>query len=340
VIEVGLDIGYLKTAIKAEGKIIIFPSYYRSWEPSLLKLPFYATVESPFGGYERAMEIHIEGLGDFAVGWLALLQDGVNIPLIAKSFSFSRERVLPLFLGGMIELLPSGGELSITTALPIRWLSEEEKLTSILTGEHKVSRIGTKEMAVFNVKNVRVFPQPLGALATFILDDKGKARNTVLLNSTVLVVDIGGRTTQSILVKSLTSSRARCFQLDLALIDAYSEIVRDLENQFGLTDYNPYSIWPVIVKRSVKVKGKPVSIQRILDSRLSFLAARIIDFLHSHYGELADVDYLIFTGGGSSALKPYLRAHFRDKEWCQFLPNPIMANVEGYYRLGLFLSEG
>lgn len=338
-IEVGLDIGYLKTAAKTENSTVVFPSYFRPWEPSVLRLPFIGAVKSPFGGYEEPIEIHIEGEGNFEIGWLALIRDGVNIPPMSKSASFRKERVLPLFLGSMMGLLPSGGELSITTALPIRWLGNEEKLISVLKGEHKINRIKEEKIIAFDVKRVRVFPQPLGALATFALDEEGKARNSFLLNSTVLVVDIGGRTTQSLLVKSLTSTRTKCFQLDLALINAYSEIVRDLEDQFGLTGYNPYSIWPVITERSVKVKGKPVPIADILDSRLSWLAERVINFLRAHYGEMADVDYLVFTGGGSATLKPYLRAHFTDKKWCHFLSNSVLANVEGFYRLGLFLGE-
>jgi plasmid segregation protein ParM len=78
----------------------------------------------------------------------------------------------------------------------------------------------------------------------------------------------------------------------------------------------------------------PYGCLKLKDDKITHeqLANKIIADLSQKWLEYSSEDVILLTGGGSLLLGEILKSHYKN---CQIIPNPVFANVQGYYRMGV-----
>lgn len=193
-------------------------------------------------------------------------------------------------------------ETNLTLLLPISEMEHKKKYEDELKNKQFKFTVKTtkkKDMTV-NIKDVFVVPE--GYASYFTLDDKEKASN-------VLVIDIGGRTTNVVAMDYGKPQILNTYKI--GILDFYSKLkVLNEDKQYRLED-----IEKAIQRGDIKVSQKDLAaFTNDVINEIS-IAVNI-----NHYN-------VRFTGGGSVVLKDIITNNLPKQ--CSILENPLYTNVNG-----------
>lgn len=193
-------------------------------------------------------------------------------------------------------------ETNLTLLLPISEMEHKKKYEDELKNKQFKFTVKTtkkKDMTV-NIKDVFVVPE--GYASYFTLDDKTKASN-------VLVIDIGGRTTNVVAMDYGKPQILNTYKI--GILDFYSKMkILNEDKQYRLED-----IEKAIQRGDIKVSQKDLAaFTNDVINEIS-IAVNI-----NHYN-------VRFTGGGSVVLKDIITNNLPKQ--CSILENPLYTNVNG-----------
>lgn len=193
-------------------------------------------------------------------------------------------------------------DTNLTLLLPISEMEHKAKYEAELKNKQFkfiVKATKKRDMTV-NIKDVFVVPE--GYASYFVLDDKVKASN-------VLVIDIGGRTTNVVAMDCGKPQVLNTYKI--GILDFYSKLkVLNEDKQYKLED-----IEKAIQRGDIKVSQKDLAaFTNDVINEIS-IAVNI-----NHYN-------VKFTGGGSVVLKDIITNNLPKQ--CSILENPLYTNVNG-----------
>jgi len=174
---------------------------------------------------------------------------------------------------------------------------------------------------------VRVIPQGLGSLFDILFDDWGRAQNAQLLSQRIGIIDIGFYTTDFLTIDGLEIIEKQTIGYDNGVSTAYELIAKDIEKFYNLKT----SILNIEIATSIghiRVFGEDKDISEITSRRLLELATEIKAQAKTLWGNAADLDEIILTGGGANTLKKYLGIY----KHAIVAEDPQFANARGYYK--------
>lgn len=193
-------------------------------------------------------------------------------------------------------------DTNLTLLLPINEMEHKAKYEEELKNKQFKFTVKANKKKDMTVKIKDVFVVPEGYASYFILDEKLKASN-------VLIIDIGGRTTNVVAMDYGKPQILNTYKI--GILDFYSKLkVLNEDKQYKLED-----IEKAIQRGDIKVSQKD-------------LAAFINDVINeislsvniNHYN-------VAFTGGGSVVLKDIIKTNLPKN--CYVLDNPLYTNVNG-----------
>lgn len=239
--------------------------------------------------------------------WHNLEDDKTDNPHTLRLLKAAMAGVMPQPQGAVqVDVLVSG--------LPVNhWARQKTPLEQRLRMQDLPVRARIGQVAIHaavTVGTVRVLAQPFGSLLDYVLDDYGQLVRAEAVRGRVLVIDIGFHT------------------VDLLACDGLEPVGRlSLSTNFGLG-----TAFAALGKRL----NKPVwEVDQLA------LAGRV-DGLQEAYRHLAGnisltvqglnetFDLNLVTGGGGTALYPYLQLEGRK----ELMTRPQLANVRGYLKAG------
>lgn len=227
-------------------------------------------------------------------------------------------------------------ELVIVTGLPVNHFQDgksKEKLLRLLGGEHRIYVNG--RIKTFYIRKVLVILQPIGTLTSLIFDLDGFIVNQKLVKTTKVIIDIGWGTTDVAILDGLRLIRQE--PVDMAMLDAYLNIERAMRHEFDyIKDRNiPLFKLEEQLRDSDSYIGwdQKFNVKAIKARAFEITASTIMSQIKNKV-TLSDYDQIIFTGGGVSALKIYLKAQLEDKKNIYMPSNTQMANATGFYVYG------
>jgi plasmid segregation protein ParM len=240
-----------------------------------------------------------------------------------------------LFLAALTELTQATrAYLRIVTGLPVAFYDDRAKVRDRLLGTHRAQREDRHAQAL-TVTDVRVIPQPFGALLAATLDDRGRITDAELATGAVGVVDVGGKTTNLLSVNHLSEIGRETASVNVGAWEAVRGLRRWLDTHCPDLELRDHQIIDAIIDHQVKYYGEPVDLAGAVDGILEPLAAQVIAEATHLWNGAAGLDAILVSGGGALLLGPYVKRHFRH---ARVVSEPVFANALGFWRFAQRLA--
>ncbi|MEA3350608.1 MAG: ParM/StbA family protein [Chloroflexota bacterium] len=237
-------------------------------------------------------------------------------------------------------LLLGGGEhtVSIMAGLPVEVLEDttladrtKRNLRDWLEGEHVFSVDGV-EITV-RVRRVATMPQPAGTFFAWGLNDQGTwAKTEADFDATVAICDVGFNTLDVFALKGGKILRRLTGGDTAGMRRAIEFLLTALENQYDV-EYSLHEADEFIREGNPvisNISGK-IDLTDLITDAKNRAGDGIITFLDEHWGNGRRFDHIIFTGGGTAALKGNLLQAY---PLGYIMPDPVTANAVGLARYG------
>jgi len=225
-------------------------------------------------------------------------------------------------------------ELVIVTGLPVSFYDDKDTPRARLLGEHKTARDGRRAQS-FKVVDVRVIPQPFGALLAASLDDRGRIRDQALATGAVGVIDVGGKTTNLLSVNRLSEISKETASVNVGAWDVARAVRVFLDAECPNLDLEDHEVMDAVQARQTKYYSKPVDLSAPIEAALAPMAEKVIAEATQLWNGAASLDVILVTGGGALLLGPKLRDHFPH---ARIVSEPLWANALGFWRFAQRLA--
>jgi len=260
-----------------------------------------------------------------------------------KGLDFLRLRdgpdVRALFYDCIYHALGAGDhEASMIVGLPVEVMSDEKQadatarsLRDWMIASHQFS-VNDDDVSLV-VRDVKLVAQPIGAFFAWGMDNKGQwARRATDLRASVGVLDIGFNTLDLFAMEGAEISARYTDGDTLGMRRAAEYVVKAIDDAYGksISIYQAndmiQSSDPVLHTSQGQVDPRP-----LIEQALSRVASGILTFVQEpdKWGNGRQFDYLLFTGGGSEALREQLSDQYPHGH---VLPQAVAANAIGMAR--------
>jgi len=212
---------------------------------------------------------------------------------------------------------------------------------------------GERKPIIYNLVNINIVPEGIGAATCFMLDKRGKpSQSASELSGNVLFVDIGMYTTDVVLLQngafnreSLSTATSEGFGIADRILSPLAEEVRKKAADFSAI--NLYDIDRAL-RNGLKTGEFTVSsglsnidIEERFNAYKGAFSNAVADLLDSQYSSLRNVQKVVLVGGGATFINDLLAETYPNRT--ATLENyssmkdvsPLEANVIGGLRLSL-----
>ncbi|MGH8541626.1 MAG: hypothetical protein ACRETW_14130 [Stenotrophobium sp.] len=285
---------------------------------------------------KQARHIELDGQGYF-VGELAEAQSrGRGFTLDQAQFISKYAKTLAL--AAIAPFAADGEPLRLVTGLPISFFRKhKDALTTLLQNRHAVTLVkpnGERESKTLLIDRVRVIPQPFGSMFNLMLNDLGKPSSQRFMSEKIGIIDIGFRTADYSISDKTRYSERGSQSSDSGMSVAYHAITNLLQEKSGV-NIELYRLYESVSRGNIKIKGKRYDLTGLVQQAYQQLATRIATEVNRLWADDWDIDAIVISGGGGSALAPFLQPLLEG----EVLPMPPeqdarLNNVIGYRKYG------
>lgn len=314
---IGQDNGYNAAKVVSDGRRAIFPSVVGT-----------PTTRTAFAINGHDDEIKISAAGQtWLVGDGAVNQSRFLVRREDRDWINSDE-YYAIAMAGISEMTSASGvDIKLVTGLPVSYFGDNASLKKRLLGDHKFQRAGRNTQTV-KISDVRVVPQPFGALLSEALDNRGGLANQEYAGR-VGVIDVGGKTTNFLSANKLAEIPNETASINVGGWD----IIRQLRDYLAETvpglELRDHELAAVLKDRSVKVAGEVVGLPG-LAAIIEPMGDQVLATARQLWGSALRLDSILIAGGGAHLIGPHLQIRFKQ---ARVLDNPVYANATGFWKL-------
>lgn len=236
-------------------------------------------------------------------------------------------------------------DIVITTGLPFKHYYKNKKPNEKLINA-KINNLmpingdpqikSKNGFTIPHIKSHMVLPEGVAAWFNFAMDidpENGKAiPNKEFLSKKIAIVDIGGRTTDIVVVQNFDTDSEYSATIDVGMLNVHEVIREAVIGEYEVKLSNE-EIDRAVEDNVVKMYGEMIDIKDIVDQAKLQVIGEINNEVKKKLGNGSIFDKIIFVGGGASVFEDYL------KEWFprngMIAENPIFANAEGMLKCSL-----
>jgi plasmid segregation protein ParM len=340
---VGLNVGcsHTKAYTQVGGaeRCIIFPSALGA--PSKARFSLSGSGDNGGAGDARLLQAedsaHLLEPANVLIG-AAAVNRSVYAPHREDDAWYTSDDWLHLALASIAKLTPASTSLSLTTGFPLSSSRRvEDAVKAKLVGEHRV-RLAGRHGQTIKVDDAWVIPEPYGTLLDQLWDDNGNTVTPVIAEGKVAVVDIGSRTTNFLSAFRIEENFEETRTIENGAWDVVRMVERWMEDELPGLSLKDYQMVEAMIRRSVRYHGEPVDLSEVVAAAVKELARQIASIASQLWGEAADIDLIILTGGGALLLGAYLRETWQFAR-ATIPDNPVVANARGFYKYGVFRAS-
>lgn len=278
--------------------------------------------------------------GFFVIGETAIEMLSQPTSLEDHETKYNHQHFLLSILGTIVPLLEDGTqEVTLVYGLPMYLMENDNtqiSIRDILVGTHTFQTLANKYTVI--ISDVVFKAQPYGTIYSFAysLDESGKLKENkdyikIIKDSTMLVVDIGGGTTDCFIARGGSLSHLLSLSVIGGVNQVYSRINQYLKN-------NQLSLNKKQLEKAIKAgyatnftSKKKIFIEEEVNRLTSQLWNTIFSELAAKFGdELNSVENVVLTGGGANLLAQEVEKFRND-----YKVGTVTSNVEGLYIYGL-----
>jgi plasmid segregation protein ParM len=315
--QIGLDDGYATTKIALpSGRVFAFPSRARVGASAITSL-----------------NVHHINVREYETGgcrYTAGAVDGESTRFDDYPFS-NLNRVIVQH--ALQEAGLDGSALHVVSGLPVgafyhaggnkRLDVIARKTANLLEGV-----VPTDGRLPAEVASHEVIPEALAAWYDHVLTDgpEGAHLDAEKVRTPLGVVDIGGRTTDYVVVEGESILHRSSGSLRCGLLDVKQQLAEQLQRRFDLVDVSERTVEDAVHTRSVRLFGQTHDVSELLEPALREVVERIYAETRRQLGQGATLERVLFVGGGALALAPHIRQWFPNQV---IAPMPVFANARG-----------
>ena len=157
-----------------------------------------------------------------------------------------------------------------------------------------------------------VIPEALAAWYDYVIVTQA---NDVILDEArlsvpIAIVDIGGRTTDYVVVKDQGIMHGSSGSLTKGLLDVQARVAQEIQKRFDLDALGEQCLAAAVERNAVRLHGKDHDVSDIVEAARRELIEQIHAETRRQLGGGAQLDAVILVGGGSAALAPDLAGWF------------------------------
>ncbi len=283
--------------------------------------------------------LHVESAGKgYFVGELAERQSNV------RSFTLDQDHLISNFarlmaVTALSQLTERNEQVRVVTGLPINYYKRHrEEVSALLAGKHETTVIdhqGNRTDSIVNVTHVRAIPQPFGSLFNHMLNDHAEVTDKRFVQEKIGIIDVGFRTCDCTIADKTRYSERGSQTTDSGIAKAYTAIATRLQELTGV-NVELYRLYDAIERGSIKVRGKTIDLQPLVEEGFSKLASSIAAEVDRLWADDWDIDLMVVTGGGGAALAPHLIPALNGEVLAlDASEDARMNNVRGYWKYGM-----
>jgi plasmid segregation protein ParM len=285
--------------------------------------------------------IHIEVDGkSYFIGEMAERQSNVRSFTLDQT-QFFNTYAKPLALAAAARLIGTYMPIGLVTGLPIGYYRDyRESLIKILQGDHKVvltSLSGKREEKVIKINEVKVIPQPFGSLFNLMMNDLGELGDKRYVHEKIGIIDVGFKTADFTVADKMRYSERGSRTTDTGISKAFSMIAGKLREKSNV-NVEIYRLYDAIERGMIKIKGKEYDLKAPTDLIFGQLATAIANEVDRLWSDDWDIDTIVLTGGGGTALAKHLQPLINGNVvTMDASKDSRLCNVRGYWKYGKHL---
>lgn len=233
----------------------------------------------------------------------------------------------------------SGGEIRVVSGLPIeryyQGTTKNQQLIEAKTRSLMIPVHDSKGEVAVRVVRHTVLPQAIAAWFDYAIDEAGTLREGVLDDS-IGVVDIGGRTTDVAVVQpNHVLDMTRTGTDVVGVLSIFDKVRKAICVRFGISSISRHELDHAIREHRYRLKGEWHDISDIIESNAREIGQRIAYAVQARIGEGNDLGRVLVVAGGAALFAEELRSYYPHAH----VPvNPECANARGYAKYALYVE--
>lgn len=186
------------------------------------------------------------------------------------------------------------------------------------------------------LRNIRVGSQAISAFVDWMLEDDLTPKRD--MPERVAVVDVGGFTTDiAVILHGERVDQSRTGTTRIGMLDVYEMIASGLRTRFGMQDRLPVDLLAQALRtRVIRLWGREERLDNLVEHALVQYRSRVVREIERKLGRGADLDAILFVGGGASVLGD-MRDAFPN---AVLIADPEFANARGLWKYARYHEEG
>ncbi len=322
---VGIDDGYACTKVALDGRLISVPSTGRygrakvSWLPNARQLIFeYKTDDTVYSiGEVSAEPTRYDGYATSALN-RAIVQHALQCADL------------------------EGEDVIVATGMPVSAFFDK-------TGQRRDTDIERKKDNLLepvkplgaampvNIVNHEVIPEALAAWYDHVVLPNGDGTATLdILQAAapIAVVDIGGRTTDTVVVRDRGIIHRSSGSYTLGVLDAVDAFTEAIESRFSISFPDKGMIARAFETGSVPIYGRMYDVSEEVNEAKRELEGRLHAHVRGQLGSGAELHQVLLVGGGTLALRDQVDGWFPNQVVAK---EPAFANARGMLKYLAFV---
>ncbi len=233
----------------------------------------------------------------------------------------------------------AGSQVCLGTSLPYsHWMTPagpNKELIGKVKAALQTNCIHHGGQSVAKIVTHNVYMESVAAAIDYMLaDEDGSVRHKI--QGGIAIVDIGGNTTDISVMEGPNSINGkRSGSEQIGVIDVRNDLEGILQEKFRLEKISDSLLDNAIRTKTIKLFGEIHDIEPEVAAAKQNTSKKIISRVEEKVGDAADLDKVIFVGGGAAALKDVISNYKHG-----FVPDfPEFANARGMLKHMTFISK-
>lgn len=218
------------------------------------------------------------------------------------------------------------------------------------SGEHRKDVIGKKRDSLKQVVQPRsstlpagiafheVIPEALAAWYDHVIVENGEG---VTLDADrvavpIAIVDIGGRTTDYVVVKDQGILHNASGSLQCGMLNVKQRVADGIQARFDLESLSEPLVAHAVEDKYVRLQGKNHDVKDLVESAMREVVERIYVETRRQLGLGVELDRVLFVGGGTVALAEHIADWFPHQAIAE---HPAFANARGMLKYLRYVCE-
>jgi plasmid segregation protein ParM len=174
----------------------------------------------------------------------------------------------------------------------------------------------------------RVMPEALAAWYDYIIDEKnGDAQlDQRRVSAPVAVVDVGGRTTDTVVVRDQGIVHGSSGSLQFGMLDVRQALADALQERFDLHTISDRLLTQALQLRRLRLYGRDHDVSSEVAAAKQELVERLYVETRRQLGRAIELDRVLLVGGGTVALAEHMSDWFPNQLIAE---QPAFANARG-----------